>query len=288
MQAVIPPLDDLRAEIDRIDQQILELLIDRTEVVRAIARLKDDRRSGRAAMRPAREAMILRQLIASAGDRFPPAVAVRMWRELIAAQTRLQTPLSVSVFVPAGTWTTWDLARDHFGALTPMTRVDNPSQAVRAVGNGDVTVAVLPLPNDEDGWWPSLLSSRHDRLRVFGRLPFFSAGAADGEEAQALAIGRLEPEASGDDLTLLAIEAERDVSRGRLRDLLLRAELTPVWCAVWRSPKEPQTLHMVEVPGLVLDGDDRIGRTLASARGEILRIVPLGGYPRPLRSNRPE
>jgi chorismate mutase / prephenate dehydratase len=283
MQAVASPLQDLRAEIDRIDEAILDLLIERSEVVRRIGEVKGDRRHARLAIRPAREAQILRRLLALADQRFPAAALVRMWRELLAAQTRLQTPLSVAVHTPRSGFRIWDLARDHFGSTTAMTRVDGPSQAIRAVGDHSATVAVLPMPGDEEPWWPALISDHHDRLRVFARLPFITGGAGEAEEGDALAIGRVELEASGDDLGLLAIEAEVDVSRGRIRDLLTAADLAPTWIAAWRPPREPQALHLVEVESLVLDGDDRIGRVRHAGRGEVLRIVPIGGYPRPLR-----
>ena len=200
MAALAPPLDDLRAEVDRIDQAVLELLVERTEVVREIGRVKADRLSGRIAARPAREAEILRRLVALAGDRFPRAVLVRMWRELLAATTRLQTPMSVSVFGAQQGVATWDLARDHFGSVTPMVRVESATQALRSVSDGSATVAVMPLPNDDDPWWLALVSDHHDRLQVFARLPFVARGAGEGEEAQALALARLEPESSGDDL----------------------------------------------------------------------------------------
>ncbi len=282
MQAVAPPLDDLRAEIDRIDEAMLELLVERSDVVRRIGEIKGDRRNGRLALRPGREAQVLRQLIAGAGARFPHAVLVRMWRELIAAQTRLQTPLTVAVYARRDGFAIWDLARDHFGSLTPMTRVDSASQAIRAAANGSATVAVLPLPGEDDAWWPSLISTAEDRLRIFARLPFLSGRPADGEQASAFALGRVELEPSGDDSTLLVIEAEPDVSRGRLRDLLLAADLAPVWVAVRRLPTEPQVLHLVEVTSFVVDGDERIGQVLRTSRSEVLRIVPLGGYPRPM------
>jgi chorismate mutase/prephenate dehydratase len=282
MAAAAPPLDDLRAEVDRIDQAILELLIERTEVVREIGRIKADRVTGRLAARPAREAVILRRLAALAGDRFPRAVLVRMWRELLAATTRLQTPMSISVFAAQHGVATWDLARDHFGSATPMVRVESATQALRSVSDGSATVGVLPLPHDDDAWWLALISDHHDRLRVFARLPFVARGTGEGEEAQALALARLEPEASGDDLTLLAIEAETGVSRGRLRDLFLTAGLNAVWLAAWRSTEPPQTVHLVEVDSFIEPGDQRLAQVLSPARAEVLRIVPVGGYPRPL------
>lgn len=282
MQAAPPPLEDFRAEIDRVDRAMVELLIERTEIVRRIGEIKADRRNGRLALRPGREARILRRLMDTAGERFPHDVLVRIWRELMAALTRLQTPHAVFVHAPDRGLATWDLARDQFGSLTPMHRVESAGQAVRAVGDDAAAVAVLPLPDDEDSWWSSLISDRHDRLRVFARLPFVTAAPAEVEEAQALAIGRVEPEPSEDDLTLLSIEA--DLSRARLRDLLAGAGLDPGWLAVRRPPGEGPALHLVEVAGFVPDGDDRLGRLRDAARREVLRIAPLGGYPRPLRA----
>jgi chorismate mutase / prephenate dehydratase len=280
MDTTAPPLEHLRAEIDRIDQQILELLIERSAVVRRIGDVKGDRLDGRSPLRPAREAQILRRLAARAGDRFPAQVLVRMWRELIAELTRLQAPLSVAVFAPAGrALQVWDLARDHFGSATAMIPVDRAIQALRSLGDGSATVAVLPLPSDDESWWVSLMSDHEFRLRVFARLPFVSS---HGEEVRALALGQLELEPSGDDLALLAIEAEQGLSRGRLRELLVAVGLTPGWASTCRSATPAPTLHLVEVDSFVPDGDARLAEVQEAARGEILRAVPVGGYARPL------
>jgi len=282
MESAEPPLEDLRREIDRIDRAILDLLIERTDVVRAIGGIKGDRLDGRLAVRPAREAEILRGLVVEAGDRFPRRVLVRMWRELLAATTRLQTPISVAVHAPEGRLGIWDLARDHFGSTTPIIRSESANQAIRAVSDGSTAVAVLPLPNDDESWWLALLSDQPDRLRVFARLPFVAGGPGDGEAAGALALGRLVPEPSGDDLALLAIEADSGMSRVRLRDLMATAGLPPGWQSTWRPADPDQASHLIEVDGLVRDGDERLVALQAAARGEVLRIVAVGGYPRPL------
>jgi chorismate mutase len=274
------PLEDLRAEIDRIDQEVLDLLVARSAVVRRIAEVKGDRQDGRSAQRPAREAQILRGLAERACGRFPVPVLVRMWRELIASLTRLQTPLSVAVFAPRErALQIWDLARDHFGSATAMVAVDRPIQALRALTEGSATVAVLPLPNDDESWWVSLASDQDHRLRAFARLPFVSS---HGEEVRALAIGQLEIEPSGDDLALLAIEAEPGLSRGRLRELLVAADLHPGWVSGSRQPGAATALYLAEVDGFVAEGDRRLAELQKAAGGEVLRGVPLGGYARPL------
>ena len=280
MDTTAPPLEHLRAEIDRIDQEILDRLLDRAAVVRRIAEVKGDRLDGRSPLRPAREAQILRRLAGRAGARFPAPVLVRMWRELIAELTRLQAPLSVAVFAPPErALRIWDLARDHFGSATAMVPVDRAVQALRALGDGSATVAVLPLPGDDESWWVSLMSDHDLRLRAFARLPFVSSHA---EEVRAFAIGQLEIEPSGDDLALLAIEAEPGLSRGRLRDLLVAAELNPGWASAWRPAAPAAALHLIEVDSFVGDGDERLAELQKAARGEVLRVVPVGGYARPL------
>lgn len=208
-----------------------------------------------------------------------------MWRELLAAQTRLQTPLSVAVFARPDDFRIWDLARDHFGSATPMVRVDSATQALRSVSDGSATVTVLPLPSYDDSWWVSLMSEHRTPLRVFVRLPFVAGAVGDGDEVSALAIGRIEPEPSGDDLTLLAIEAEPGMSRDRLRELLVSARLAPAWLAVWRPGDLPQALHLVETASFVAADDDRIAEVRRAARGEVLRVVPVGGYARPLSAD---
>jgi chorismate mutase / prephenate dehydratase len=280
MESVEPPLEDLRKEIDRIDRAILGLLIERTDVVRSIGEVKGDRVDGRLAMRPAREAAILRGLVAQAGERFPRPVLVRMWRELLAATTRQQMPVSLAVHAPADNPLVWDLARDHFGSTTPIARSESAGQAIRAVSDGSANIAVLPLPHDDDSWWLALMSDQLDRLRVFSRLPFVAT--ADGEEPRALALGRLEPEPSGDDLALLAIEADSGISRARLRALMAASGLAPEWQITWRPADPGQAVHLVEVGDLVREGDARLHALQAAAPGEVLRIVAVGGYPRPL------
>lgn len=284
MQADVPPLEDLRAEIDRIDREMVGLLVRRTEVVRDVAKVKGDRAQDRLAVRPAREAEVMRRLVAESDGRFPAVPLVRIWRELIGTLTQMQTPLSVAVYAPREGAPTWDLARDHFGSGTPLQRVESASQAIRAAGHGAGTVAVLPLPTDEDRWWPTLMSDQFDRIRVFARMPFVRTPEGEREDRAAIAIGRVELEPSGDDQSLLAIEAEPGVSRGRLKTLLADAGLDPVWRAAARPPGEAIALHLVEVPSLVIDGDQRLKTAALASRGEVLRIVPLGGYPRPLET----
>src|SRR5580692_5464732 len=105
-----PDLDELRAQLDGLDDKIHDLLMQRALVVENVAR------SGkRVAFRPGREASILRRLLRRHGGKLPPRTLVRMWRELLAGTTAMQTAVTVAVADPANTGLMTAMAREHFG-----------------------------------------------------------------------------------------------------------------------------------------------------------------------------
>ncbi len=85
--APIPDLATLRAEIDGIDDALLDLLRQRAGVVRRMAasRVKDG-----AVYRPDREEAILRRLLGRDAGGLPPATVTRIWREIFAGSIALQ------------------------------------------------------------------------------------------------------------------------------------------------------------------------------------------------------
>jgi chorismate mutase len=273
-------LDDLSREIDGIDDAIHDLLMRRTALVERIAE------GGQAGlpMRPAREATILRRLAARHAGPLPQGALVRMWREMMSAQARLSSPFAVAVHAPEDRRGFWDIARDHFGSSTPMTAVNSPAAALRAVSDGSASVAVVPVPEEEDPdpWWRFLMSADPETPRVVARLPFLPRGPVPGGEADALAIAAVPHEPTGDDRTLLGLELVQDLSRGRLKDAIEACGLATVGIRSWFGRGGEGSLHMVEIADFLGPGDRRLA-ALSAALGEALaRATPLGGYAVPL------
>jgi chorismate mutase-like protein len=111
----------LRAEIDAIDSQLHDLLMRRTDLAVEVGEVKarvqplgGTPADGSKFIRPAREALILRRLVARHQGKLPKAVIVRMWREMISALLQVEGPFVVAVQAPKGDTALWDLARDHY------------------------------------------------------------------------------------------------------------------------------------------------------------------------------
>ncbi|MCW2246775.1 chorismate mutase-like protein [Azospirillum fermentarium] len=292
MQPSTTALDDLRRDIDRIDDSIHDLLMRRAQIVGQVAAAKGQQPGGSGGifLRPGREAVILRRLVARHSGSLPPAVVVRMWRELITAFTRMQGPFAVAVYAPEDRRGFWDVARDHYGSIVPMTAVNTPVAAVRAVSEGTATVGIVPYPaeDDTDPWWRYLLSSDGRTPRVVARLPFAGRGNARGEDRDALAIALCPNEPTGDDRTLLAIELGFDLSRGRLKDMLEASGLAPTAFCTWHAREAAgHSLHLVEVADFVGPGDQRLSYFLGRAGEQPVRVNVMGGYAVPLTLHHP-
>jgi chorismate mutase len=267
-------LKGLRRRLDEIDDKLQDLLIDRAQIVSLVAANKKDR--NQPAFQPAREAEIIRRLVGRHRGAFPVATLVRMWREMLAATVRLQSPFSVAVFAPADRAGLWDLARDHYGSHTPMSAYDTVGQVIRAVSGGTALVGVLPLPwaGEPDPWWPNLLSIDDNAPRVVARLPFGARGNARAD-ADALSIGRGGPQESGLDRTLLGTECPAAVSEAQISDALATAGLV---CASRVCDGRGKAAYLIEVDGFVPISDKRLAAFRLELGPALERLLPLGGY----------
>jgi chorismate mutase/prephenate dehydratase len=277
-------LEQLRREIDRIDDQLHDLLMHRTSLVGRIAAAKGDRR---VTLRPGREAQILRRLLERHQGDFPKAALVRIWREIVSALTGLQAPFTVAVHAAGRSTAAIELARNHFGTVAAFHAFRSPGQVVRAVADGNATVGVIPLipgteaADDAEPWWTSLMLESGTAPRVVARLPFAPIPPVKGaaEPIQALVIACRDHDESGDDRTLAVLETGPDLSRDRLRAILSAGGLEPAeLLAIHRHGV--QWLHMVEILGHVTAADPRLAALLAP-KDPIGRVAVVGGYATP-------
>lgn len=270
-EAVLPRL---RQELDGIDDAIHDLLMRRAEVVTQVGAAK----GGRPALRPGREAAILRRLVARHAGPLPPQALVRIWRELFAGTTAMQAPYAIAVCDPMAAGEATALAREHFGALTPMRTHRTPAQSIAEVSAGTATAAVLPLPSEDEtqaaAWWTALLHKDAPRIHIVARLPFWSPRPEGAPRSQAVVVSAIAPDATASDRSLLGLEVATDISRARLAGMLTAAGLAPGPTLLRRDPHSPVAHVLADVAGFVAEGDAR----LAAITPVLRPPVVLGAY----------
>src|ERR1044072_5017378 len=113
-----PTLAELRQEIDRIDEAMHRLLIERGEIIASLIAVKKPQESG-SAFRPAREAEMMRRLVERHRGLLPLDTVESIWRVIIASFTYVQAPFSVHADLSAGEAAMRDTERFHFGFTVP-------------------------------------------------------------------------------------------------------------------------------------------------------------------------
>jgi len=269
------PLDALRREIDRIDDSLHDLLMERAEIVEKVAAVKG--KEGLTVIHPGREVAILRRLAARHAGRLPIGVIARMWREMLCGTVFMQGPFSVAVYAEGDNQGVWDLARDQFGSHSEMMAFGSAREVLHQVMTGAVTVGVLPAPveHDADPWWPLLCLA--DAPSVFAKLPFAGSGNARGPQREALTVAKIAPAETGDDRTLIVFETREAFSRDGLGDLLRGAGMDPVKLV---SARPGTWMHLAEVRSFFGADDQRLAALRAG--DQVQRTVWVGAYGMPL------
>jgi chorismate mutase-like protein len=283
------PLTTLRRQIDEIDGTIHDLLMRRIELARRIGEEKSQARG--VPYRPAREAQILRRLAERHHGPFPFSVAVRIWREIIAASLSVEGKFTVSVYVPEpleSGLAYLALARAHFGSQTPLLQARTEAGVLRAVRDGKAAVGVLPIASDShtarasaDPWWYTLIAGGGDRPRIVASLPWLTSTDTGSDDARAMAVARVRPEDSGDDISLVAFESTENISRDRIRKEAEGAGLSLDWAATWTQDQQSTRWQLAQIDGFLPEYDPRLAGLVTTLDGELTRFVNLGCYAKP-------
>jgi chorismate mutase/prephenate dehydratase len=138
-------IDKLRREIDRIDDELAELIEKRAAHAKRIGDLK----AGAPAYRPERESQILGKVMKKAHVLAPDRMAAA-FREIISACRGLEEAIRVSYLGPEGTFSE-QAVRKHFGRAVEALPVASVDEAFRRCESGGAQFAVVPAENSTEG-----------------------------------------------------------------------------------------------------------------------------------------
>ena len=136
-------LADLRREIDRIDEAMHALLIERGEIIDRLIAVKKTQETG-SAFRPAREADMMRRLVQRHHGSLPLDTVESIWRVIISTFTYVQAPFSVHADLSAGDALMRDSARFHFGFTVPFVPHVGAASVVEAVTESTGDLGLVP------------------------------------------------------------------------------------------------------------------------------------------------
>ncbi|CAM5779121.1 prephenate dehydratase [Castellaniella caeni] len=161
-------LEPLRAQIDSLDEQILQLLNQRAQAALQVGEVKKRFDAAGPILKPEREALIIRRLQTLNPGPLPEAAVAAVWGQVISACRGLESMLTVAFLGPQGSFSE-QAAYEHFGRAITGLRCESFDEVFRAVEAGQADVGMVPVENSTEGAVNrSLDLLLHSSLKVLG------------------------------------------------------------------------------------------------------------------------
>jgi len=141
-------LDDIRKQIDAIDQQLLDLLSQRADLVHEVGMVK--KRDGLQIYAPDREQALLERLVKMNQGRLPEKSIRAIYREIMSAALALEDHLRIAYLGPEGTWT-HQAAIKKFGHSVDYAPQANFADVFDQVARRKASYGVVPIENSTEG-----------------------------------------------------------------------------------------------------------------------------------------
>jgi chorismate mutase/prephenate dehydratase len=173
-------LEQVRADIDAIDQNIQELINQRAQCAQRVAAIKmaevaaahERGETGAEVVyyRPEREAQVLQRIISRNAGPLDGASVAHIFREIMSACLALEKPLQIAYLGPEGTFTQAATIK-HFGhaaICVPQTTID---AVFSQVESGECNYGVVPVENSTEGMVSHTLDNFMDSpLKISGEV----------------------------------------------------------------------------------------------------------------------
>jgi chorismate mutase/prephenate dehydratase len=173
-------LSDYRKEIDRIDDEILRLLNERSKSVVEIGKLKKQQDAGANLHTSAREAAIIERLVAQNTGPFPSDAIRPVYREIMSASLSLEGPQKVAYLGPRATFTHMACTQ-KFGSSAQYVPVNSIKDVFSEVERGRANFGVVPIENTTEGVVNHTLDMFIDSSPDLWRSPARSVAPSDVE-----------------------------------------------------------------------------------------------------------
>ncbi len=279
-------LTNIRNKIDKIDYEIHDLLMQRAETVQEIilAKQNTDTPQGNlvSAYRPAREAELLKNILARHKGRLAHTTIIALWRTLLSAFCALQSDFSIAYFGSNEDEALRDAIRYYFGSAVKLKKSGTELSILHLVSNNDVTLGILPVSNVDviNEWWLKLPKDMY----VSGVLPFVNNDNTVTTRNDYMIVSHSKPVPTGSDKSLFRIIGSPDVGRISIITCFTDLKQHARSLCILDSKDLSMRFHLIEVDGFFNTQEvaDFINNLKKTSNGKILDVDYLGSYPAPI------
>lgn len=141
-------LAPLRAQIDAIDQELLELISKRAKAAQEVGHIKNE--SSAPIFRPERENQVIQNVLQKNPGPLLADGLASIWREIMSACRALESKQTIAYLGPTGTFSE-QAAHQFFGQSISGLPCVSLDDVFKAVEKGAATFGVVPVENSSEG-----------------------------------------------------------------------------------------------------------------------------------------
>jgi chorismate mutase/prephenate dehydratase len=149
-------LNDLRKEIDEIDEQLVALLNRRAAIAQKVGQSKAHSRAHY--FTPEREETVYKRVCELNNGPFTPRAIKAIYREIISASLALEKPLNIAYLGPEGTFS-HQASLMKFGSSSNYIPVDSIQDIFKCVEREQCDYGLAPIENSQAGVIPETLDT---------------------------------------------------------------------------------------------------------------------------------
>lgn len=170
----------IRQTIDELDAEMHRCLIERSNAIGTLIKVKGTSRPG-AAFRPGREADMMRRLVARHDGALPLWTVEHIWREIITTFTRMQAPFDVAIDQGIARDALRDVARFLFGFTVRLHGQPDALATIHHIRESgtDLGLVSAQQPASAGAWWRAL--GRASGPRIMALSPYIRIAGRPAE-----------------------------------------------------------------------------------------------------------
>jgi len=220
-------LSELRSEIEKIDDDIINSLSRRINIAKEIGKVKKEVSNSENPniIFPKREFEVIGRVLEKRDALLPASTVISIWRQIISSAISMQVDLKIGIHNPKNKGNYKPIIEKHYGDLFSIEEHESVMSIFHAIENNKTYIGVFELPegNNSDSslssWWVNLINNKSD-IEVFGVIPSFYK-EQDSEAPKLVTVGKIQSEPTGiADSTLVCLEVPRELSNCEVVTLL--------------------------------------------------------------------
>lgn len=259
-------MDEIRAGIDAVDEEIVRLLDRRARLARRIGEIK--LQNGLAAYAPARERAVLDRVAALSEGEFPKGGLEAVFREIISSSISLEARLKIAYLGPEATFT-HEAALRSFGTSVELEPQRTVAEVFARVERGEAEHGVVPVENSMEGAVTHTLDElMNSPLKICGEVYLSISQNLVSRESSLEDVKLVCSHPMG--LAQAAAWLRHELPGARLEEVESTAE------AARRAAAEPGVAAVASVLAGEANGLNVLARNIQEARTNTTRFIVLG------------